>query len=65
VPEWRGRGASRALVNAVEVFLRAKGAAGYQVTVTPFAQEHHDLNKFYDKMGFDNEGRMILHRTLK
>jgi GNAT superfamily N-acetyltransferase len=65
VPEWRGRGVSLALVQAVEDFLRAKGAAGYQVTVTPFAQEHHDLKKFYDKLGFENEGRLILYRALK
>ncbi len=64
VPEWRGRGVSRALVDAVESFLRSKGAKGYQVTVTPFAEEHHALKKFYDKLGFGAEGRVILWRNL-
>jgi GNAT superfamily N-acetyltransferase len=64
LPEWRGSGTSRALVNAVEDFLRSRGAHGYQVTVTPFAEEHHALKQFYDKLGFDNEGRVILWKDL-
>ena len=64
LPEWRGKGVSRALVHAVEDVLREKGAAGYQVTVTPFAEEHHGLKHFYDRLGFEGEGRMILYRSL-
>jgi GNAT superfamily N-acetyltransferase len=62
-PAYRGAGISRKLVAAVEAFLRAKGASGYQVTVTPFAAAHHDLAKFYAKAGFDDEGRVILVKT--
>jgi GNAT superfamily N-acetyltransferase len=64
VPEWRGKGVSLALVQAVEDFLRGRSASGYQVTVTPFAEEHHALKHFYDKLGFDGEGRVILWRNL-
>ncbi len=64
LPEWRGKGISRLLVDAAEALLRTKGAAGYQVTVTPFAEEHHALGKFYEKLGFESEGRLILYKRL-
>ena len=64
VLERRGQGVSQALVRAIEAYLRVKGAKGYQVTVTPYAEEHHALGKFYEKLGFAGEGRMILHKTL-
>lgn len=64
LPEWRGKGVSRLLMDAAEAFLRTKGAAGYQVTVTPFAEEHHALGKFYEKLGFESEGRLILYKRL-
>jgi len=65
LPEWRGRGVARALIDAIERFLMECGASGYQVTVTPFAQEHHELTKFYRKIGFSGEGRLILFKKLK
>jgi GNAT superfamily N-acetyltransferase len=65
VPEARGQGVSTQLVHAIETFLLSKGAAGYQVTVTPHAAQHHDLTKFYQRLGFDAEGRMILYRRLQ
>ena len=46
VPEWRGHGLSRKLVEAAEGFLRQRGASGYQVTVTPYASEAHDLARY-------------------
>jgi GNAT superfamily N-acetyltransferase len=64
VPEWRGKGASSALVKAVEDFLRSKGASGYQVTVTPFGEAHQSLSRFYDRIGFHNEGRILRYRDL-
>ena len=64
VPEWRGKGISRKLVEAVESFLLQKGARGYQVTVTSFAAEHHDLSKFYNRIGFEDEGRVLLFRKI-
>ena len=64
VPEWRGKGISRALVLAAEQILKERGAKGYQVTVTLFADEHHDLKRFYAALGFKNEGRVILWKQL-
>jgi GNAT superfamily N-acetyltransferase len=64
LPEWRSRSVSRALVGAIENYLSEKGAAGYQVTVTPFAQKHHALADYYAKLGFVSEGRLILFKPL-
>jgi GNAT superfamily N-acetyltransferase len=65
LPEWRGRGVSRLLVRTVEDYLRSKGAAGYQVTLTTHASEHHDLKSYYLSLGFESEGRNLLYRTLR
>lgn len=64
LPDWRGRGVSRRLVEAIESFLKAHGASFYQVTVTPYAQDAHDLGKFYESFGFGSEGRLILAKKL-
>jgi GNAT superfamily N-acetyltransferase len=65
LPAWRGRGVSKALVDAVEAFLHAKGASGYQVTITPHAAETYGLAAFYGRLGFDHEGRTILFKALR
>ena len=64
LPEWRGQGVSQALVDAVEAFLKGRGAAGYQVTVTPYAEDAHGLQAYYRKLGFSSEGRLILYKKL-
>ncbi|HTN96387.1 MAG TPA: GNAT family N-acetyltransferase [Nordella sp.] len=64
LPDWRGKGVSRRLVRAIEAFLTERGAAFYQVTVTPYAQGAHDLGKFYEGLGFGSEGRLILAKKL-
>jgi GNAT superfamily N-acetyltransferase len=64
VPEWREKGVSRALLQAIETLLAARGASGYQVTVTPFGQDHHDLRAYYAKLGFGTDGRLILRKPL-
>ncbi|MBC8036911.1 MAG: GNAT family N-acetyltransferase [Rhizobiales bacterium] len=64
LPEYRGRGLSRALIAAIEDFLKERGVAGYQVTVTPHASEHHDLAQYYSRLGFNSEGRLILFKEL-
>jgi GNAT superfamily N-acetyltransferase len=64
VPEWRRRGTSRTLVQAVEAFLRERGVAGYQVTVTPHGSEARGLGRYYERLGFASEGRMILRKLL-
>lgn len=64
LPDWRGKGVSRRLVQAIEAFLTERGATFYQVTVTPYAQDAHDLGKFYEGLGFASEGRLILAKKL-
>jgi GNAT superfamily N-acetyltransferase len=64
IQEHRGKGVSRELVMAVEDYLRSKGASGYQVTVTPYAEEHHAMRAFYAKLGFVDDGRVLLFKTL-
>jgi len=64
LPEWRGQGISRRIVLAIEDFLKDRGASVYQVTVTPYAREAHDLTHFYDRLGFDSGGRLILAKRL-
>jgi GNAT superfamily N-acetyltransferase len=64
LPESRGKGVSRQLVFAIEAFLKERGATTYQVTVTPYAQHAHDLKIFYEHLGFESEGRLILAKKL-
>jgi ribosomal protein S18 acetylase RimI-like enzyme len=64
LPASRGIGIARELIRAVEEFLKARGAAGYQVTLTPYAQSAHGMLEFYRKFGFAGEGREILYRHL-
>jgi GNAT superfamily N-acetyltransferase len=64
LPEWRGKGVSRLLVSAIEDFLTARGATTYQITLTPYAQDTHDLKAFYARLGFDGEGRLILAKKV-
>ena len=64
VPEWRGKGVARQLLLAAEEILGRRGAKGYQVTVTPFAEEHHDLKAFYAKLGFASQGRVLMWNAL-
>ena len=64
LPAWRGKSVSQELVAAVEAFLKERGAKGYQVTVTPYAEEAHELRGYYRKLGFASEGRLILYKMV-
>ena len=64
LPGHRGSGLSRALAATVEDFLKARGAAGYQVTVTAEAEQAHGLRRFYAALGFESEGRALLYKRL-
>ncbi|QIG51288.1 GNAT family N-acetyltransferase [Nordella sp. HKS 07] len=64
LPQWRGKGVSRQLIRSIEAFLKERGASFYQVTVTPYARDAHDLGKFYEGLGFGGEGRLILAKRL-
>ena len=63
LPEWRGRGIFRALIAAVEDYIRAKGAFGYQVSVTPEGESAQGIGEFYRAPGFEDDGRRLLYRA--
>ncbi len=64
LPEARGTGVAKLLVEGIEAWLRAKGVAGYQVTVTPEGEDHHGLRAYYRKLGFRGDGRLLLFKEL-
>jgi GNAT superfamily N-acetyltransferase len=64
VPEWRGRSLAREMVAEIEKFLKERGTRRYQVTLTPLARERHDLGMFYARLGFSDEGRLILFKDI-
>jgi GNAT superfamily N-acetyltransferase len=65
VPSWRGRGVAGQLIDALEAFLIARGAAGYQVSVTQQAEERHRLSRYYRMRGFRDDGRRLLFKRLR
>lgn len=64
VPELRGNGIARALVTGIEDWLRHRGIAGYQVTVTPRGEDQHGLMAYYRLLGFSTEGRLLLFKDV-
>jgi GNAT superfamily N-acetyltransferase len=64
LPECRGKGVARRLIDAVEDDLRRRGVAVYQVTVMAEAQAARDLISLYLRIGFVDEGRRLLYRTI-
>lgn len=64
LPEHRGKGVSRLLVEAATALAIAKGSTALQVTVTANAAAQHDLRTYYGKLGFTDEGRVILAKAL-
>jgi GNAT superfamily N-acetyltransferase len=66
VPDARGRGIARALVDASLAWCRARGCASVQVVITPEGQSAHDLMGFYNRLGFAPTGRtLILHEFVR
>jgi aminoglycoside 6'-N-acetyltransferase I len=65
VPDHRGTGVARALVEASARWAGDQGCAALLVTVTPQGQEAHDLMGFYRHLGFSDEGRRILELSLR
>jgi aminoglycoside 6'-N-acetyltransferase I len=65
LPEMRGVGAGRALVQAVQDWCRGQGCTMIEVAVTPQGQAAHDLIGYYRARGFQESGRVILSYPLK
>lgn len=64
LPEARGRGLARSLVEACCEWCRARGCSSLEVCVTPEAEVAHRLTQFYDRLGFTNTDRSLLSRSL-
>ena len=64
VPERRGRGIARLLVEASAAWARRKGCSSLLVTVTPEGQHRHDLVGLYRRLGFADRGRKLLELGL-
>ena len=63
-PGWRRQGVARALVERACAWARAAGCSAVLVTVTPEGQAAHDLLAFYGGLGFRDDDRSILERSL-
>lgn|SRR5581483_4921310 len=65
VPDARGRGIARALVDASLAWCRERGCASVQVVITPEGQGEHDLMGFYHRLGFAPTGRTLVLREFE
>ncbi len=64
LPEVRGMGAGRALIEAVKDWCRARGCTLVSVVVTPEGQAAHGLIGYYCRRGFEETGRTLLFAYL-
>jgi len=64
LPDHRGRGIAKALVERACDHARDDGCSAVLVTVTAEGQARHDLMGFYGRLGFTDEGRRLMERRL-
>jgi GNAT superfamily N-acetyltransferase len=57
LPEYRGRGLARRLVERAKTWCRAQGCTAVSVTITPAGERRHRLSQFYARVGFEQTGR--------
>jgi GNAT superfamily N-acetyltransferase len=58
VPEHRGRGLARLLIERAKDWCRAQGCSAVSVTITPAGEARHRLSEFYSRLGFELTGRV-------
>ncbi|MGB6176873.1 MAG: GNAT family N-acetyltransferase [Methylocella sp.] len=59
LPEARGNGVARRLVEAAVDWCRARGCSAVEVVTTPLGEAAHGLSNFYSRLGFAATGRTI------
>jgi GNAT superfamily N-acetyltransferase len=59
LPEARGNGIARRLVQAAIDWCRARGCSAVEATTTPLGEAAHGLRSFYSRLGFAATGRTI------
>ncbi|HEX3497298.1 MAG TPA: GNAT family N-acetyltransferase, partial [Methylocella sp.] len=57
LPEARGNGIARCLVQAAINWCRARGCSSVEVVLTPLGEAAHGLSSFYSRLGFAATGR--------
>ncbi|RED53509.1 GNAT family N-acetyltransferase [Aestuariispira insulae] len=63
-PEMRGRGISYILLAAAEDWCRDRGIADIQVVLTATGRKEQGLERFYQRHGYRNEGRLLMVKAL-
>jgi GNAT superfamily N-acetyltransferase len=63
-PDARHRGLAHRLVEAAAAWASGEACTSMLVTITPKGQEAHDLLSFYSGLGFVDDGRRIIERSL-
>ena len=58
LPEHRGCGLARRLIERAKDWCRARGCTAVSVTITPLGEQRHRLSRFYATLGFEQTGRM-------
>jgi GNAT superfamily N-acetyltransferase len=59
LPEARGNGIARCLVQAAIDWCRARGCSAVEITLTSVGEAAHGLSNFYSRLGFAATGRTI------
>lgn len=62
-PACRGRGLARKLAAAVVEWAEMQGAGETFLVITPQAQEDQNLTSFYERLGFQDSGRITMFKT--
>jgi GNAT superfamily N-acetyltransferase len=57
LPQSRGRGLARRLIENAKAWCRAQGCSAVCVTITPAGERQHGLSQFYARLGFVQTGR--------
>jgi len=65
LPEHRGRGLARRLVERAKAWCSANSCSAVSVTITPIGEQQHQLSKFYARLGFEQTGRTSASATLQ
>lgn len=64
LPQARGQGLARTLVEYCCQWCQAKGCSSVEVCITPEAETAHGLSRFYDRLRFTDTARKLLSRPL-
>lgn len=64
LPARRGEGVARALIDEVCAWAEAAGCHDVEIVVTEHGREAAGLVPFYERLGFENSGRLIMERVL-